>query len=71
MYMLITKFPLFSMYWARETRYPLITDAMSLNRTEKLIEFLHANDNIKKNDQENKGNKLFKIEYVMNNVREK
>ena len=59
------------MYWVKETRYPLITDAMYLNRYEKLIEFLHANDNTKNNDEGNKGDKLCKIQSVIPKVREK
>ena len=71
MFMLITKLSSFSLYWVREIRYALITEAMYFNRFKKLIEFLHANDNTKNNDEGNKSNKLFQTQSAIYNVKEK
>lgn len=43
---------------------------MPLNRYRKLRQFLHANDNSKKDNPENKGNKLYKIEPILKSLRE-
>ena len=61
MCMSVVKLPSFCMYWAVETRYPPVADAMSINRYKKLREFLHVNDNSKRDEHDNKNNKLFKI----------
>ena len=52
-YMSIIDFPNFRMYWANETRYPIIADIMSRNRYQKLREFLHVSGNLEKEKLEN------------------
>ncbi|KAJ8926222.1 hypothetical protein NQ314_021431 [Rhamnusium bicolor] len=41
----IIRMPSYRMYWAQETRIPVIADAMSRNRFEKLRSMLHLADN--------------------------
>ena len=60
----------YNSYWAGETRYSPIADVMPLNRYRKLRQFLHANDNSKKDTPENKYNKLYKIKPILNSFRE-
>ena len=60
MCMSVIKLPSFCMYWAW---------AMSINRYKKLREFLHVNDNSKRDEDDNKNNKLFKIQPVLDHVR--
>ena len=69
MYMPIINFPNFRMYWANETRCPIVADIMSRNRYQKLREFLHVSDNLEKEKPENVNNKLFKIQPVLDHVR--
>ena len=69
MYMSIINFPNFRLYWANETRYPIVPDIMSRNRYQKLREFLHVSDNLEKEKPENVNNKLFKIQPVLDQVR--
>ncbi|XP_012561438.1 piggyBac transposable element-derived protein 2-like [Hydra vulgaris] len=57
------------MYWAKETRYAPIADAMSRNRYKQLRHFLHANDNTNKDDVANKNNKLFKVQPILDGAR--
>jgi Transposase IS4 len=45
LHMGITKFPIYRMYWAPETRIPAIADIMSRNEFEALKSNLHFNDN--------------------------
>ena len=68
MYMSIIDLPAFYMYWATETRYALITDVMSINRYKSLRGNLHVSDNSKCNEPENKDNKLYKIQPVLDHV---
>ena len=56
------------MYWANETRYPIIADIMSRNRYLKLREFVHVSDDLEKEKPKNI-NKLFKIQPVLDHVR--
>ena len=50
------------MYWSSTTRYGPIADIMSRNRYQDIRLHLHANDNSKRDDPENKDYKLFKVE---------
>ena len=52
-YISIMNFLNFRMYWANETRYPIIADIMSRNRYQKLREFLHVSGNLEKEKLEN------------------
>ena len=69
MQMSILNLPAYSMYWARETRIPTIADIMPLNRYKMLRQYLHVSDNSKSDEEENKENKLFKIQPVLDHVR--
>ena len=57
------------MYWAVDTRYPPIADVMTRNRYMVLREYLHVSDNSKKDEEGNKDNKLYKIQPVLDHVR--
>ena len=41
---------------------------MSISRYKKLRQYLHCNDNLKHGEEENKNNKLYQIEPVLNHV---
>ena len=69
MLMSIVKLPRFEMYWVTKTRFPPVADIMSINRNKKLRQCLHCNDNLKHVKEENKNNKLYTIELVLNHVR--
>ena len=69
MYMSIIKLPSFVMYWAVETRYPYVADVMPINRYKKLRQFLHVSDNTFAQNDENRGNRLYKIQPVLDHVR--
>ena len=69
MYMSVIDFPAYRMYWALETRYPPIADVMSRNRYQQLREFLHVSDNLQQDNPENTGNKLYKIQPILEHVR--
>lgn len=69
MYMSIIAFPVYRMYWANETRYNPIADIMSRNRYQQLRELIHVSDNLKKDESGNKDNKLYKIQPVLEHVR--
>lgn len=58
----IIPMPSYRMYWAQQTRYPLIADVMARNRFEKLRSNLHItnNDNMK-NRGDPDYDKLFKV----------
>ena len=66
----IVQMPKYNSYWAGETRYSAIADVMPLNRYRKLRQFLHVNDNSKKDNPENRYNKLYKIEPILKSLRE-
>ena len=68
--MSVIDLPAYCMYWANETRYPPIADVMSVNRYKLLRENLHVSDNSKRDEPENKGNKLYKIQPVLDHVRQ-
>ena len=69
MKMALVKMPKVDNYWAEETRYPPVADVMSLKRYKKLRQFLHANDNSLKDTNENKGNKLYKVQPILDALR--
>ena len=68
-YMSIIDFLNFRMYWANKTRYPIIADIISRNRYQNIREFLHVSDNLEKEKPENINDKLFKIQPVLDHVR--
>nr|XP_047143108.1 piggyBac transposable element-derived protein 3-like [Hydra vulgaris] len=65
MMMSIILLPAYHMYWAKETRYAPIADAMPRNRYKQLRHFLDANDNTNKDDVANKNNKLLKVQPIL------
>ena len=69
MLMSLFDLPSYMMYQARETCYPPIVDVMSINRYKKPRQYLHFSDNSKIDDAENKKNKLYKIQPVIDHVR--
>ena len=69
MYMSIINFPNFRMYWANERKYPIVADIMSRNRYQKLRVFLHVSDNLEKEKPENVNNTIFKIQPVLDHVK--
>ena len=69
MLMLPVDLPSYMMYWVRETWYPPIVDVMPINRYKKLRQYLHFSDNSKTDDAENEKNKLYKIQPVIDHVR--
>ena len=68
-HMSIVRMPSYTMYWAAETRYPCIADVMPINRYKKLRQFLHVSDNTLAENDVNKGNRLYKIQPVLDHVR--
>ena len=69
MLMSIVQLPKYEMYWANETRYAAIADVMSRNKYKSLRRFLHFNDNSLLDDEENTKNKLFKIQPIIDHVK--
>lgn len=66
----IIRMPTYRMYWANETRIPLIADVMSRNRFEKLRTMLHINDNFGMRERDDpKYDKLFKIRPFIDSLR--
>ena len=70
MLMSIVSLPAYYTYWAVDTKYSPIADIVSINCYKKMRQYIHCNDNLKRNSQENHENKLYKIEPVLNMVRE-
>ena len=66
----LIKIPKYELYWDSRTRYEPIASAMPLKRYKKLRQFLHVNDNSKKNDPGNKDNRLYKVMPVVEGVRQ-
>ena len=65
----LIKLPQYRMFWANGTRIPAIAEAMSVNRFDKIKQFLHCNDNAKmvpKGDPSY--DKLFKVRPVLDSV---
>ena len=69
MYMTIIKLPKFYMCCASETRYPPVADVLSINQYQTLKENLQS-DKSKCDESENKGNKLYKFQLVLDHVQE-
>ena len=69
MLMSIVKLPSYQMYWATETRYAPIADIMPISRFKKLRQNLHPNNNALKDVGINKTNKVFKVQPILNAVR--
>ena len=69
-YMSTIALPAYYMYWSERTRKSPISDVMSINRYKKSRQFIYAADNLKKDDLENKNNRLYKIAPVNTHVRE-
>ena len=57
------------MYWPEKTRYVPISDVMSIDRYKKIKQFIHAADNLQKDNLLNKNNGLYKIATVITHVR--
>ena len=57
------------MRWENDTTYAIIAEIMPRNRYQKLRQLLHVNDNSKKGNQENGGNKLYKVQPVLDHLR--
>ena len=70
MYTSIIKMPSYALYWAAETRYAPVADIMSINRYKKLRQYLHVSNNTFAKNDENKGNRLYKIQPVLDHVRD-
>ena len=70
MRMSVVKMPSYELYWSYNCSYDPIASVMSRDRYKKLRRFLHANDNTEKDKEENKGNRLFKVEPIITSVRE-
>ena len=70
MLMSIVSLRAYCMYWAVDRKYSPIADIMSINRYKKMRQYVDCNDNSKRNSKENQENKLYKIESVLNMVRE-
>ena len=71
MLMSLVDLPSYMMYWARKTRYLQITEVMPINRYKKLRQYLYFSDNSRIDDAENENNKLYKIQPVIDHVRNK
>ena len=69
MLMAIVQLPTYEMYWANDTRYAPIADVMGRNRYKTLRRYLHVNDNSLLDDEARK-NKLFKVQPVIDHVRD-
>ena len=70
MLMSIVSLPAYYMYWAVDTKYSPIADIMSINRYKKCVNIFIATINRKEAVKKIKKNKLYKIEPVLNVVRE-
>ena len=57
------------MYWANQTRYPIMADIVSQKRYQKLRDFFYVSDDSEKEKPENINNRLFKIQPVLDHVR--
>ena len=70
MFKSVINLPAFYMHWARKTRYQSVADFMSIARYKALRENIYVSDNAKCKDPENKVNKLYKIQPVLDHVPE-
>jgi hypothetical protein len=62
----IVTVPRYRMYWSTKTLFPLVADAMSQKRFEKVKRYLHFNDN---SAETNVGDKLSKVRSLIEKVR--
>ena len=69
MLMSIINLPCSQLCWANETRYAPVADIISRNRFKKLRQYLRASDNTKKDEGENKTNKIYKVQPILDAVR--
>ena len=69
MLMSIVKLPSYQMHWATETKYAPVADIMPISRFKKLRQYLHANNNALKDVGINKTNKVFKVQPILDAVR--
>ena len=69
-YMSIIALPAYFMYWSEKARYAPISDVMRINKYTELRQFIHAADNLQKDNLENKNNRLYEIAPVITHVRE-
>ncbi|XP_065680710.1 piggyBac transposable element-derived protein 3-like [Hydra vulgaris] len=70
MLMGILKLPSYPMYWMNEIRINTIADVMPINRYKALRRYIHVVDNSKKDEADNKNDKLFKIRPILEMVRD-
>lgn len=70
MLMGIVRMPNYVSYWANGLRYEPIASVMPLKCYQNLRKFLHVNDNSKKDEPMNKDNRLYKIQPVLDTVRQ-
>ena len=70
MLMGILKLPNYPLYWMNEIRINTIADVMLINRYKALRRYLHVVDNSKKDEADNKNDKLFKIRPILEMVRD-
>ena len=68
MCMSFVRLPSYQMFWASETRFPPVADIMPINRYKKLRQFLHVSDSTLADIGENKGNRLYKTQPVLDHV---
>lgn len=63
--------PSYRMFWAEQTRFSTVSDAMSRNRFDNLRSNIHFNDNSKMRSREHPNHdKLFKVRPFINAIRE-
>jgi hypothetical protein len=68
----IVQMPSYRMFWANETRYPVVADVMPRNRIEKLKSNLHINDNSKMKELTDPAyDKHFKVRPFIDTVKQK
>ena len=70
MKMSIVKMPNYEMYWENQTRYEQVASVMPSKRYKKIRQFLHVNDNTRKDESGNKDNRLYKVQPVIEGVRQ-
>lgn len=69
MQMAIVKMPNYELYWSCACRYEPIASVMSLKRYKSIRAFLHVIDNSKRDNEEYKHDKLFKVRPLLNIIR--
>jgi hypothetical protein len=70
LYMGVVSMSQYHMYWAKESRFPLIADVMSRNRFETIRRYLHFNDNANAKSRDDPAHdKLYKIRPLIDGLR--